>query len=91
MFSAVVGTQYGTGVNLYRGLADDSVGRFRASVGSTKFRAGVRSAFSLTADQSDIVDRRLERDRRAIAGILMHRLRRFQGIPWSDLRRLRPG
>jgi len=85
-FSVAIGTQYGTGVNLYRGLAHDAEGRFRAAVSSTKFRAGVRSAFSLTADQREIVDRRLDRDRCAIAGHLMHRLRRRQGIPWSDLR-----
>ncbi len=84
-FSAAVGTQYGVGINLYRGVDPGSDASLRVLVGSTKFGACVRAAFPLTPRQKASVKDRLTRNRCSVVGILMHRLRRRQRFPWPEL------
>jgi succinoglycan biosynthesis protein ExoW len=84
-FSTEVATQYGEGVNLYRGAAADSDAAFRVLVGSTRFGAAVRRRFALSPPQRRSIAERLDRNRRAVTAQLMHRLRRFQPLPWRDL------
>ena len=87
VFSAAVGTQYGTGVNIYRGVDPGSDAGLRVCLGSTLFGARVRSGFDLSPAQAAAVRERLDRNRRAIAAHLLHRLRRRQAFPRGVLSR----
>jgi hypothetical protein len=84
-FSAEIGCCYGEGVNVYRGILAGSDASIRAIVASTMFRSGVRSSFTLSADQLARVELRLEANRDALARLLLHRLRRRQPMLWRDL------
>ncbi len=86
VFSPVVGTQYGEGVNIYRAAEGSTMGRLRVTVGSTMFGAGVRRAHRLTASQAAAVKARLARNRTEIASHILHRLRRRQSCLLPELR-----
>jgi succinoglycan biosynthesis protein ExoW len=85
VFSPVVGTQYGEGVNIYRSVEPNSEADMRLVVGSTMFGAGVRRVHRLTETQRSAVKSRLNRNRRALAYHLLHRARRRQRCPAPEL------
>lgn len=85
VFSPVVGTQYGEGVNVYRGVEPNSDAALRVLVGSTMFGAGVRRAHRLTAAQQAAVRARIAHDRRSLAYHLLYRARRRMHWPGSEV------
>lgn len=85
VFSPVVGTQYGEGVNVYRSVEPNSDGDLRVLVGSTMFGAGVRRAHRLTATQHAAVRARIAHDRRSLAYQLLYRARRRLRWPGPEV------
>lgn len=88
-FSTAIGTQYGTGINMYRGVVPGSDtgsdAALRVVLGSTLFGAGVRASYRLTAAQGELVRRRLDRNRRDLVYHLLFRLRRRRPLPRREL------
>jgi succinoglycan biosynthesis protein ExoW len=84
-FSAEIGCRYGEGVNVYRGIQAGSNASIRAIIASTMFRSSVRSSFTLSADQAARIEVRLKANRGALAGVILHRLRRRQPLVWREL------
>ncbi len=84
-FSSEIGCQYGSGVNVYRGIQADSDASLRALICSTCFRSGVQSSFRLTTGQRARVLARLRENRKALAYALLHRLRRRRPLLWREL------
>jgi succinoglycan biosynthesis protein ExoW len=75
-FSIVPGCQYGTGVNIYRGIADGSVSAVRALAGAMEFHRTVRETFRLTSLQRDAIEQHRRRNRGYLAYHVAHGLRR---------------
>lgn len=84
-FSSEIGTQYGTGVNVFRGITTGSDAAVRAILGSTLFRARVRDSFVLSPVQSAKIRARLQENRKAFVYELLHRLRRRRPLLWKEL------
>lgn len=85
VFSPVVGTQYGEGVNVYRSAEPNSDADLRLLVGSTLFGAGVRRTYRLTPTQRAAVEGRLSRNRLALSYQLLYRTRRGLRYPLAEV------
>ncbi len=84
VFSTAIGTKYGKGVNIYRGMTQYSNAQLLSLFSRALFGSEAKT-FPLTKLQISAVNDLLKGIRRAVVGHLMHRIRRRKQIPWSEM------
>lgn len=83
-FSMAIGTQFGTGVNIYRGMTQYSDAQLLYLFSYAIFGSEAK-AFHLNKLQITTVNDRLKKIRKDVVGHLMHRIKRRKQIPWSEM------